>query len=369
VWPFEQQGARSSRTVSERLAVPISFRIGLDIRALWLRALLSVACSVSPDQAVIPNVAASDGGDGGFRDASTNTDVGAGGSAGATQTIGQPDSGHEAGGGGSAIAAGGAGGSTTASGGATQSGGASAASGGTTQSDDADAASRGDARIDASAAGGSDTQDGAAPMDGGDALSDSSTVDQDSSDCCAPPHVLVLPATADTYLSGLSSEQTNNFGDNSQLLVSGITDARARALVNFDLSSIGTGEAIVHATLRLVLADNVAAAHSLSAYRVITSWAENRANWIRGEPSSKWTTPGGDTAAAASGTATLPAGAGAGTQVDFDVKADLEAMIAGTAPSSGWLVDTAPSEPTVSFISRDALVADQRPVLLVEVYP
>jgi hypothetical protein len=184
---------------------------------------------------------------------------------------------------------------------------------------------------------------------------------------CATPTLLTFAATADAYLSEAKNEQKKNFGSATPLLVSGVVGARARSLFNFDLSELPSGERIVHARLRLVLADAVAGERTLSIYQVGRAWQENNATWQRSEgmPPTGWTSPGGDTALVTSDTRTV-ADASAGTAVDFEVASDLAALVAAGDPGYGWLVDTASGQNMVTLASRESLFVGERPELVLE---
>lgn len=292
-----------------------------------LAAVLGGACSVFPDEAVLP-VGAQSGTDG------VGGDTGSGG-AGVAGGSGFPGSGGAQGGGGSGGRAdtGGAGGSVPTGGldgaGMNGGGGESAGAGGVGPSD---------------------------------------TGGQGGGASCATPTVLTFDATADTYLDEVKNQQKSNFGSETKLLLDGVADARRRSLVNFDLSTLPEGQTIVRATLRLVLVAPVSGERNLSVYRVGRAWQESEASWVRAStgPPVSWSAPGGDIALLPADSLSLR-DAALGAQVDFDMGADLAAM--ASLPSYGWLLDVAPAEDVVELASRQSLFAEQRPKLLVELCP
>lgn len=297
---------------------------------------LAVACSVFPDHAVLP--------------------AGAGGSA----TGGAGAGGNGVGG----NAPGGAGAGGSAAGlGAT---GGDGAFGGGSGSPSTGGAEGGSA--EAGSAGQGDTGGvGGSPEAGGSGGAGASSGGRGGAGC-ATPTVLSFAASGDTYLNQAKNQQSKNHGSETSLLVSGITDARERALVNFDLSTLPTGRAIMRAKLRFVLGNAVAGARTLSVYRVGRAWQEGKANWTRAMtgPAVSWSSPGGDTALLPSDTATLSDDA-LGAHLDFDVRTDIEALV--PASYYGWLVDAATSDDVVQLASRETLFAEDRPSLMVELCP
>jgi hypothetical protein len=175
-------------------------------------------------------------------------------------------------------------------------------------------------------------------------------------------------AIADTYLNEAKNQQGKNYGSETSLLVSGVSDARARSLVSFDLSTLPTGRVIARATLRFVLVAPVVGARTLSLYLVARPWQEDKASWTRAQtgPATNWTLPGGDTALLPSDAAAL-SDAALGAQLDFDVRADVATLV----PSSfyGWLVDAAPGDEAIQLASQQSLFAADRPALIVELCP
>lgn len=187
---------------------------------------------------------------------------------------------------------------------------------------------------------------------------------------CSTPTTVVVPAAADTYLNEAKNQQQKNFGSETRLLVSGEVDARARAIVNFELSSLTGASTLESAQLRLVLAAPAAGQHTVSLYRVGREWQEDKATWVRAStsPIVSWTLPGGDTALVASASQPL-ADAAAGAIVTFDVTADLTALVASGQPGYGWLLDEAMADAALELSSRESLFVEERPQLVLELCP
>lgn len=187
---------------------------------------------------------------------------------------------------------------------------------------------------------------------------------------CSTPITVALPATADTYLYEAKNQQQRNFGSEARLLVSGEVEARARAIVDFDLSSLSDANSVESAQLHLVLAAPAAGQRSLQLYRVGRAWQEDKATWLRAatSPATPWTLPGGDTALVASASQLLTSAA-AGAAITFDVTADVKALITSGQLGYGWLVDAASADPPLEVSSRESLFAEERPELVVQRCP
>jgi hypothetical protein len=177
-----------------------------------------------------------------------------------------------------------------------------------------------------------------------------------------------LPASVDAYITNAGSDNRTNFGDAERLLVSGIAKAEAHALVNFDLMPL-KGQKVVHAKLRLVLSAPLLGERTLSLYRVGRPWLEDKVTWVRAStgPAVSWTVEGGDVALVPSAVRTL-ADAQAGTVLEFNVDADLQAF-SSSGESNGFLLMVAEGQAALELASSESLFADDRPQLLVELCP
>jgi hypothetical protein len=125
---------------------------------------------------------------------------------------------------------------------------------------------------------------------------------------------------------------------------------------------------VVAASLRVVVASAPSGEHTLSAYRLGRPWQEDKVTWLKSEPASSWTLPGGDAALVASAQqiANDPA---PGQPLEFDLGADLQALFDSGEPSHGWLITAGPAEPALQLAARESAFADERPELRLELCP
>lgn len=289
--------------------------------------LLLMSCSVFPDHAVLPG-----GGEGG------GMTVGASG--------GEPNAGGTSGG------------ASDASGGS-QGGGQSEAGSAPVAGQAGMAASGGRAN----AQGGND---GAGTTSGGNGAGTSGT---GGSASCAQPITSTIEAAADTYVSELPNEKKLNFGPSITLRVGGIADARGHALLAFDLTPLGAATNIVRATLRVRLAAPTASPETLFAYALAQPFVESQATWERFTQTSKWVTPGGDTAVSPTSSSLLAAGTAAGATVELELTSDVSAITRGQRPNNGWLLSVSDAEGALDLVARESAFADERPTLEVTACP
>lgn len=291
--------------------------------SLGWSALLFFACSVFPNQATLP------GGQGG----------------------------NESGGSGS-----GTGGVTPGSGGTGLVGGAGGADGG-------DRGAGGSSGSGGSGGWGGSGGSGGAAEAG--SAGDNGTVHeggQGGAPGCSTPLVLALPASADAYITNMGNDDRTNFGDGMRLLISGVATAEARALVNFDLSSL-PNQKISRAALRVVLAAPLEGERSLSIFRLGRAWTEDKVTWVRAStaPTVNWAAAGGDIAITASDALSI-ADAPAGTAIEFDVAPDLQAFSAG-GDNFGFLLAVTAAQGVLELSSKESLFPEERPELLLELCP
>jgi hypothetical protein len=179
---------------------------------------------------------------------------------------------------------------------------------------------------------------------------------------------VTLEAAADTFLTAKAPDKEHGRAAALRVAKSG----PSRALVSFDLSplvaalgSAGLGGQLVSAQLEMSIATNAnnwgAAGRTVGAYALTVPWSEGAATWDcpadtnldNGVPDCAAAWNGGTFAGSATATALMTRNL-AGT-VDFDVTADVGAMLAGAA-SDGWLIRKTDETMSgrVDFVSREA---------------
>ncbi len=103
---------------------------------------------------------------------------------------------------------------------------------------------------------------------------------------------------------------------------------KRRVVLTFDTeSAIPVGTPIASATLTLTVAGGNAAARSVSAYRVNSTYAAMETTWNRRSVSNAWATAGGDLAERAGSTTVTNA---VGSRITFDVTALVQGSVNGT---------------------------------------
>ena len=171
-----------------------------------------------------------------------------------------------------------------------------------------------------------------------------------------------LEAVADTYVNKLVPN--TNFGTATTVQVSPDSLATQRTFVRFDLSgctpAIPVDALVQSANVQLTLTSAALATRTLELRVVTSGWAEGMATW-NVQPAQ---------AVSASSTAAVTLGSAAGTNIQWNASADVQAIIGGS-PDFGWRVaDTAEgilAGATVSFGSREA--ATGRPLLVISYRP
>ena len=179
---------------------------------------------------------------------------------------------------------------------------------------------------------------------------------------------VTLAAAADTFLTAKAPDKEHGRAAALRVAKSG----PSRALVSFDLSPLvaalgpaGLGGQLVSAQLEMSIATNAnnwgAAGRTVGVYALTVPWSEGAATWDcpadtnlgNGVPDCAVAWNGGTFAGSATATALMTRNL-AGT-VDFDVTADVGAMLAG-APSDGWLIRKTDETMSgrVDFVSREA---------------
>lgn len=205
--------------------------------------------------------------------------------------------------------------------------------------------------------------------DGGTSGAGATSGGSGGSESCTNPVTVTLEAAADTYVSELPSEKKLNFGADATLRVGGIVDERLHTLLAFDLTSLGAMTNIVRATLRVRLAASNASADTLFAYALSQPFVETQATWERFTQTSKWVTPGGDTAVSPTSSSLVAEGTATGAAVELELASDVSAMTHGQRPNNGWLLSVSDGHAALDFVSRESAFADERPTLEVTVCP
>jgi hypothetical protein len=176
-------------------------------------------------------------------------------------------------------------------------------------------------------------------------------------------------AEADAY--AYDASPGTNFGTETTLHVrSGISRVllltfpdNKRSFVRFDLSScsVPSSARVVSAEMKLFLSAAPSLSRTYQAHRVTQGWNETNLTW-----DNQPTVADSPTASATTGTAS-------NVTIGWDVRADVQTFVAGTATNSGWRVKdlTEGAEPAIEgrFNSREHGTATQRPSLVVTYYP
>jgi len=193
--------------------------------------------------------------------------------------------------------------------------------------------------------------------------------------CLAAPAAAVTvtlqPSTADTYLD--QNTATTNYGGNTTMQVrsqngSGGSGRNARAIVRFDLSQIPAGATINSATLRLYMTTAPTQNRTYGAHRITADWTEGGATWSS-SGLGNWN--GGSFNNTATGTTTT--GTTSNVWRSWDVTADVQAWVNGSAPNHGWLVKDASENSntvrTANFATSENGTSANHPTLVIDYEP
>jgi hypothetical protein len=169
------------------------------------------------------------------------------------------------------------------------------------------------------------------------------------------------PATAaDSHVSELLS--LSNFGTSTTLDVRSLLLDNARAFVRFDLGScsIPANALVVAASLELRLLTAPSASRTHDVRRVTAAWTETGVTWSN--------QPGvAGTATASAATETTP-----DVTLAWDVTADVQAFVAGTA-NHGWRVgdrtESSVTSRAAQYGSRQHATSSSRPTLSISYFP
>jgi hypothetical protein len=168
-------------------------------------------------------------------------------------------------------------------------------------------------------------------------------------------------ASNDSYVSQASP--ASSFGTATTLNVRTSAAANMRAFVQFSLApcSIPANALVTDGELKLFMSSSPAATRTYDAHRVAASWAEGTVTWTN-QPT-----------VAASATASVATGTTSNVTLKWNVTADVQAFLDGTASNSGWRIkdqteDSATAR-TAQFRSAEYTTASQRPTLDISYYP
>ncbi len=135
------------------------------------------------------------------------------------------------------------------------------------------------------------------------------------------------------------------------LTVASLTGASQHAILEFDLSRI-PNVGIKQALLKLHVVTAPASNVTYGAYNITNFWQSNAATWNTRVATTAWTTAGGDSAAAATGTANLTA---ASTTAQFNITADVQGWYNGNTNFGTLIKDQAANDlATTVFGSKEA---------------
>ena len=174
-----------------------------------------------------------------------------------------------------------------------------------------------------------------------------------------PTSCTLSAADADSYVDQVVSAA--NFGTLTTLDVRSSSSTAQRTFVRIDIAAcpVPANALITAANLKLFLYSAPANPRTYDAHRVSGSWTETGITWTN-QPSVS--------DAAATSTAT---GSSSNVTLTWDVKADVQAYVDGTA-NNGWRLkdrsETGPAR-TGQFRSAEYGTAAQRPILEITYYP
>lgn len=150
-------------------------------------------------------------------------------------------------------------------------------------------------------------------------------------------------AGADATIDSTDRDRNDGAGDHLQV---GDDGGERRALVGFDLASLGipSGAQIVSASLRLKVEDPPS--RPVTAFPVTSGWREHEVTWDRASSGTPWQSPGADLGPALAGGSPVP-----GSFMTWDVGAAVAGWMTG-APAEGFAL-VSPSPAFARFTSRE----------------
>jgi acid phosphatase type 7 len=168
-------------------------------------------------------------------------------------------------------------------------------------------------------------------------------------------------APADTDVDQGSA--TSNFGTSSDLYVrSKSGNANRRTFVRFDLAScsIPSGAQVTSARLSFYLTGAPGQSRTYEARRVNASWVETTMTW-NNQP------------AVAGVTSIVATGTTSDVRLEWNVAADVQAFVSGSATNNGWRIsdqtEGAATSPESKFASAEHGTSAWQPRLLLAYYP
>jgi hypothetical protein len=164
---------------------------------------------------------------------------------------------------------------------------------------------------------------------------------------------------ADAYVDAAALSAGSNFGTLATMTVRSDAAGNRRAFVRFDLSgcSMPQSAVIQSAALQVYLQTAPSASRSYQLHRVTAAWAEATVTSTN-QPAVSGTSSG-----------TVSSGNQSGVTLQWNVLADVQAYVAGTAVNNGWrlsdTVESALSAQTGTFATRENPTPTRRPQLVV----
>jgi len=101
--------------------------------------------------------------------------------------------------------------------------------------------------------------------------------------------IVTYQANHDTYINQAAT--TTNYGGGDSVLVSGYSGNVKKGLVSWDLSAAPISR-LVGGKLRLYVNSNTVGTITVSIYRLLKTFGENTATWIKASASVNWTNEG-----------------------------------------------------------------------------
>lgn len=172
-----------------------------------------------------------------------------------------------------------------------------------------------------------------------------------------------LVASEDSYIYQYVPDNNYGYGTEAELVSYPFGPNNSKRFVlKFDLSTIPAGAVITNAKIELTVTNYFHAASTIGAYTVSVPWSETSVNWsdVAGHISSTPTS---------TKTLVFPTNS-LGYVAQWDVNADVQAMVDGTLTNNGWLfMDVAEATNSYAFwnfASNNNSIVANRPRLVVD---
>ena len=180
----------------------------------------------------------------------------------------------------------------------------------------------------------------------------------------AATSVTFQPSTADSHID--QNAQTTNSGNVDPILVESRASKAKRIVVRFDVSTIPSEAAVKSAALSMRMTKAPGQSRTYGAHRITgtTLWTETGVTWNSRNGTTNWTTAGGDFNAA---TDTTTTGTTGNVTLSWDIPADVQAWVDGSATNNGILIkdETEGPKGKSEFASKENGTAANRPKLVV----